>query len=154
VRSTLESSITIDRLKTRVIVHKGATISTGQYSNERFDYTIDSEVPAEALPKALNDVDIMIDERVRKQKAAITAHPVNNRQATSETPNQPPWKKLPSNTGEWIYADQKGLEELFKTLQNSKNHTCQDTEYAYRLSKDQRFIQRFPKKPHRERLNQ
>ena len=140
----MESSVTIERLKTRVIIHKGATISTGQYSNERFDYTIDSEVPIEQLKTTLKAVDAMIDEKVSNQKkAVITAHPVNDPETTSKTPNELPWKKLPSGK-EWIFADQKGAEELRKILQNSVNYTYQDAEYTYQLVKNQRFIHRFP----------
>ena len=140
----MESSVTIERLKTRIIIHKGATIPTGQYSNERFDYTIDSEVPAEQLPKALDKMDAWIDKKVSTQKAAITAHPRNDPETTSKTPNKLPWKKLQSGK-EWIFADQEGAEELRKTLQNSVNHTCQDAEYTYQLAKNQRFIHRSPK---------
>lgn len=145
----MESSITFDRPKTRIIIHKGATISTGQYSNERFDYTIDSEVPADLMPRILDDVDAIIDEKVSKQKASITTQTANNPPATTDL-NKLPWMKYADGSGEWIFADTKGAETLLANIEISRKETWQDTEYLYKLSRSSRtnrsFIRRLPKK--------
>jgi hypothetical protein len=88
--NTMASSITIERPKTRIIIHKGATISTGQYRNERFDYTIDSEVPTELMSRILDDVDAIIDEKVSKQKAAITTQATKTTAANTTDLNSLP----------------------------------------------------------------
>jgi hypothetical protein len=145
----MESSITIERPKTRIIIHKGATISTGQYSNERFDYTIDSEVPAELMPSILDDVDAVIDEKVSKQKTAITTQITKTTAANTTDLNSLPWRKYKDSSGEWLFADTKGAEKLLAQV-TASNGVWQDENFVYRLSKPEsggrRFIRRFPKR--------
>lgn len=144
----MESSITIERLKTRIIIHKGATISTGQYTNERFDYTIDSEVPSELMPGILDDVDAVIDEKVSKQKAAITTQAAKSTAANTTDLNSLTWRKYKDSSGEWLFADTKGAEKLLAQL-TASNGVWQDENFVYKLSKPEsggrRFIRRFPK---------
>ena len=54
---------------------------------------------------------------------------------TCEKSNALPWKKYASGSGEWIFADTKGAEELWAALkQRPQNGRIEQNGFIYRLS--------------------
>jgi hypothetical protein len=96
-------------LRPRVIVHKGATIATGEYSNVRMDYTVEVEVPSGMTAGDVRaDLETMFDERISKQRQTA------QQRKDGAKPEEAGWKKLPwkkytHGSGEWIPGrDERG----------------------------------------------
>ena len=57
-----------------------------------------------------------------------------------------PWKSFKNGEGSWILADLKGAEELVNRLKNAKGNTVFSGGYRFTLSRDGRFVRRYPLK--------
>jgi len=57
-----------------------------------------------------------------------------------------PWKYFKNGEGSWILADLKGAEELVNRLKNAKGNTVFSGGYRFTLSRDGRFVRRYPLK--------
>ena len=126
-----------------VIVHKGATIATGQYSNIRVDYTVEAEVPSGmTCNEVIVDLEAILNERISSERK--TAHWNQDAEETSWA--KLPWKRYVRGSGEWIAAETKGAERLLARVQ-AGNGIWQGKDYEYKLSKSESsgrlFIQRF-----------
>ena len=129
----------------RVIVHRGATIPTAEYSSLRVDYTVEAEVPSGKNPTDfVSELETMLEARISKQKEA--ARHWNDAPAELE---KLPWKKYERGPGEWIRAETAGAERLLANLQAS-NGLWQDSNYVYKFSEARssglRFIKRLPRR--------
>jgi len=59
--------------------------------------------------------------------------------------NNLPWKYFKEDQGDaWIYANQKGAEQLVERLKNAMGNTIYCKGYRYSLSKDGKFVRRHP----------
>jgi len=65
---------------------------------------------------------------------------------TSSTYGDLPWKSFKNGEGSWILADLKGAEELVNRLKNAKGNTVFSGGYRFTLSRDGRFVRRYPLK--------
>jgi hypothetical protein len=132
----------------KIIVHKGATIATREYSNLRIDYTVEAEVPSGMTAgDVIADLETMCDERISEQRQTAQQH--NDRAKLEEVGwGRLPWKRYAHGSGEWIVAETKAAEVLLEGLQVSKGE-MQRADYVYKLSKSEStgrlFIQRFPR---------
>jgi hypothetical protein len=62
-----------------------------------------------------------------------------------------PWKNFKEGEeGAWIYADQKGAEQLVNRLKNANGNIIFSGGYRYSLSRDGRFVRRHPIKSKEE----
>lgn len=132
-------------MRPRVIVHKGATIAAGEYSNVRMDYTVEVGVPSGMTAgDVIADLETMVDERISKQRETVQHDGAKPDEAGWE---KLPWKKYTHGSGEWIPAETKGAEGLLARLQVSKG-VLQGSDHLYKLSKSNSsgrlFIKRFP----------
>lgn len=131
----------------RVIVHKGATIATGEYSNVRMDYTVEVEVPSGMTAgDVIADLEAMFDERISKQRQTAQQRKDGSKPEEAGWKTLP-WRKYTHGPGEWIPAETKGAEGLLARLQGLKG-VWQASDHVYKLSKSKSsgrlFIQRFP----------
>jgi len=130
----------------KVVVHKGATIATGEYSNVRVDYTVETEVPSGMTASdVITDLETVFNERISKTRET-DHYGARTEEAGWE---KLPWKKYVHGSGEWIAAETKGAEGLLARLQGSKD-VWEGAAHLYKLSESKSsgrlFIQRFPRK--------
>ena len=129
----------------KVTVHKGATIATGEYSNLRVDYTVETEVPSGmTCNEAIGDLEAILNERISKERE--TAQNPEGWNLAEEDWAKLPWKRYVRGSGEWIAAETKGAERLLARVQ-AGNGVWRGKDYEYKLSKSESsgclFIQRF-----------
>jgi len=128
----------------RVIVHRGATIPTAEYSSLRVDYTVEAEVPSgKNASDFVSELETTLDASISKQRQAYDRNDVLIVPSDLE---KLPWKKYERGPGEWIRAETAGAEGLLAKLQAS-NGLWQNSNYVYKLSKSKSsgrlFIKRF-----------
>lgn len=133
----------------KVIVHKGATIATGEFSNVRIAYAVEAEVPSGMTASdVIIGLETMFDDRISKQRETAQQHEDCAKPEGADW-GKLPWKKYTHGLGEWVPAEMKGAEGLLARLQGSKG-VWQASDHLYKLSKSKSsgrlFIQRFPKK--------
>jgi len=130
-----------------VIVHKGATIATGQYSNIRVDYTVEAEVPSGmTCNEVIVDLEAILNERISNERKTAQKSNDWNQDAEETSWAKLPWKRYVRGSGEWMAAETKGTERLLARVQ-AGNGIWQGKDYEYKLSKSESsgrlFIQRF-----------
>jgi hypothetical protein len=134
-------------MRPRVTVHNGATIATGEYSNLRVDYTVETEVPSGmTCNEVIGDLEAIFSERISKARGA--SQHGDSARAEEAGWEKLPWTKYAHGPGEWIPAEAKGAEGLLARVQASGG-VWQGSAHVYRLSESKRsgrlFIKRFPK---------
>jgi len=128
----------------RVIVHRGATIPTAEYSSLRVDYTVEAEVPGgKTSSDLISELETTLEASISKQREA--ARHWNDAITASTELEKLPWKKYERGPGEWIRAETAGAEGLLAKLQAS-NGLWQDSNYVYKLSKSKSSGQLFIKR--------
>jgi len=99
------------------------------------------EKPREPVKSALQEIKAQLESMDNKLDAILEA-------TTTLTSNYDnlPWKNFKNGEGSWILADEKGAEELVNRLKNAKGNTIFLGGYRFTLSRDARFVRRYPLK--------
>ena len=97
------------------------------------------------MSKKLNDIKAKLESIDKKVDSILESCTPTSTDKPCNTFNNLPWKNFKNDEeAAWIYANQKGAEQLVNRLKNAKGNTVFSGGYRFSLSRDGRFVRRHP----------